>query len=474
MSRDLDPRKIIVRNRQRKDLGNLTSLENSIKTRGQIHPIVVRTEPDDSIVLMVGGRRLQACINLGIPVKADFWDDLDDTTAKAVELEENIKRSDLSWRDHATAVGELHQLYKDTRPDWTVQKTASEISMAPSQIHLILTVFKNLASPLLNNSQSLDQSYSILQNTAERKTAQIVADIISASKEIFDSASNSQEKNNERDSIGPDGRDDSGVNNVTNGQGLINSEKDDADSHSSNLSRSLSSTSISPKIILNTNFLTWVAKYSGPQFNLIHCDFPYSIQYDSYAKSISSTTEDYDFSGFFDLLDPLVENINKIASYSSHIMFWFSMKFYEQTKQKLESSGLYVHDHPLIWHKTDNAGIIPGRDNAFPRRVYETAFLCSRGRRTLVKSLSNTYGCPTSDKPIHPSQKPEPMLRHFFSMLIDETTDFFDPTCGSGTALRAADAVGARSVLGVEIDPAYAASAESAFQTSWLLRKAIR
>jgi len=132
-----------------------------------------------------------------------------------------------------------------------------------------------------------------------------------------------------------------------------------------------------------------------------------------------------------------------------------------------------VQRHPLVWFKSDNSGIIPGRDNQYPRRVYETAFLASRGRRSLIRSMANTYACPLASNPLHPSQKPEPMLRHFLSMLVDETTDVFDPTCGSAAALRAADALGARKILGLEISSEYAERANAATKTAQLLRRAI-
>jgi DNA modification methylase len=50
------------------------------------------------------------------------------------------------------------------------------------------------------------------------------------------------------------------------------------------------------------------------------------------------------------------------------------------------------------------------------------------------------------------SIKPEPVLREFFRMFVDEFTTMLDPTCGSGTALRAAEGLGAKRVLGIEID----------------------
>ena len=84
--------------------------------------------------------------------------------------------------------------------------------------------------------------------------------------------------------------------------------------------------------------------------------------------------------------------------------------------------------------------------------MYEQALLGIRGNRSVAKLKSDVYGAPT-DKSIHVSAKPEPMLRHFFEMLVDEHTVMLDPTCGSGTSVRAAEALGAKLALGLEIDP---------------------
>jgi DNA modification methylase len=70
------------------------------------------------------------------------------------------------------------------------------------------------------------------------------------------------------------------------------------------------------------------------------------------------------------------------------------------------------------------------------------------------------------------SEKPEPMLRHFFGMLVDENTVMLDPTCGSGSALRAAESLGAKYVLGLESNEEFADRAREALAQFRTLRKA--
>jgi ParB/RepB/Spo0J family partition protein len=57
----LSIRKIKVRNRYRKSLGDIESLAANIKELGLLHPIVVR--PDGRLI--AGERRMAACIRLG-------------------------------------------------------------------------------------------------------------------------------------------------------------------------------------------------------------------------------------------------------------------------------------------------------------------------------------------------------------------------------------------------------------------------
>jgi DNA modification methylase len=64
------------------------------------------------------------------------------------------------------------------------------------------------------------------------------------------------------------------------------------------------------------------------------------------------------------------------------------------------------------------------------------------------------------------------MLRFFLSMLVDETTTMFDPTCGSGAALRAAEDLGAKLILGLELDPNYASTANAKTLQARVLRQA--
>jgi len=204
---------------------------------------------------------------------------------------------------------------------------------------------------------------------------------------------------------------------------------------------------------LHDSFLTWLPAYSGPKFNFLHCDFPYGI--DVFAgKQSGRERQEHIYEDkpevFWDLLAALLQGRDTIMQASCHVMFWFSMDYYSEIFAffRAHAPEFHINPFPLIWHKSDGSGITPDPQRG-PKRAYETALLAYRGDRKVVRSVGNFYAAPT-DKKYHHSAKPEPMLRQFFQLFVDEHTQMLDPTCGGGSSVRAAESLGAKRVLGIE------------------------
>lgn len=134
---------IAIVERRRKDLGDIQSLIDSIKTNGQITAGVVRTATDADIdrgvdpkvtpfVLVAGGRRYAACALGGIDTfRADDFGTLPILTQKILELEENLNRKDLSWDEEVFLKEEIHNLKQQQAAAagtvWTQGDTAKEL-----------------------------------------------------------------------------------------------------------------------------------------------------------------------------------------------------------------------------------------------------------------------------------------------------------------------------------------------------------
>jgi DNA modification methylase len=226
---------------------------------------------------------------------------------------------------------------------------------------------------------------------------------------------------------------------------------------------------------LNVDFHTWADTYSGPKFNLLHCDFPYGANFNSGPQSGRDKWETYADGEdvYWKLIDTLCTNLDKIMSVSGHLMFWLSadvpIMFNTLRAFSEKAPGLRFHSKPLIWLKSDNVGILSDPQR-WPRHIYETCLIASREDRKIIRAVSDAYSAPT-DKAHHPSAKPEPVLRHFMGMFVDEQTRFFDPTAGGGSSLRAAESLGATTVLGLELSPEHASNANSAMRKFRALRK---
>jgi ParB/RepB/Spo0J family partition protein len=412
----LDPALILVdrESRQRRELTGIEELAESIRNVGLINAIVIDRERN----LIAGERRLTACLSIGLnPVPVRFFDDLAPLERHLIELEENVKRVDLSWSDHVAAVSEYHRLLSAEHPEWSMEKTAERLGVSRAKISQHLTVAEHMDSDLVKGADKFSTALNAATRIKERRAADAGQDIMSAiTKSLAPVAAAPAEP-----------------------------EK--------------------PKLaaeVFNTNFTEWVLEYQGPKFNLIHCDFPYGVGVgDKSGQSAAKITGQYSDTAevYRELLNVFCVDTSRFVADSAHLIFWFSMGYYNETIEALTSAGWKVDPFPLIWHKSDNAGIIPDA-NRGPRRTYETALFASRGDRKIVRAVANSFSGPTS-RELHTSEKPRPMLHHFLRMLTDESTRLLDPTAGSGNAVRVAAELGASYALGLELDSTFAAAAQA-------------
>ena len=98
---------IKVKKRVRKDLGDLTTLKDSMKRYGLLNPITVNSKHE----LVAGQRRLESAKELGwtsIPVKV--LDINDRISQLEIELEENTQRSDFTDEELMAGYEELEKL----------------------------------------------------------------------------------------------------------------------------------------------------------------------------------------------------------------------------------------------------------------------------------------------------------------------------------------------------------------------------
>ena len=404
--------------RQRRDLPNLDVLADSINRLGLIHPIVITRD----LVLVAGERRLESARSLGWShITCQFADELDPSMARAIELEENIKREALPWQDEAKAVLEYHELRAGEEPEWTAESTAEALGIAPQTVYSKIKVAKEIlaGNTMVAEAPRYSTARGIVQRAESRKDDEALAAVTRRAAVSADQA----------DTI--------------------------------------------PDSILCADFRTWGPAYVGPRFNMLHCDFPYGIDANKFNQGAASLHGGYSDTedDYWELLITLAANLDRLVAPSAHIMFWFSMHYYAETLAFFEKhTDFRIDPFPLIWTKSDNVGILPDPERG-PRRIYETCLFGARGDRKIVRPTSNSISSP-SQRDEHMSIKPEAMLSGFFRMFVDSNTILLDPTCGSGGALRAAEALSASHVVGLERDPEFARRANATINKARALRRA--
>lgn len=433
----LSPSSIIVKRseRQRSEI-DTSDIEQSIASRGVLQPVVVE-KILDTYLLIAGERRVLASLRVNLPtIPARICYDLTETERQIIELIENVHRVDLDWKDQVRAIRKVHAMFKSNDEAWTHEKTADAVNLDRAVVSIMLRVGDELTvgNPLVTQAGGLRPAYNIVVRRDERRVDDAMNDLLSETSSPLT---------------------------VARAEGGTFSPPVPQP--------------VAPEAIRNSDFLKWAPLYGERPFNFIHCDFPYGINID---KSDQSNIASYGTYGdtkelYLELCYCLAKNLNRLMTQSGHLMFWLSSDIERQYETirffEKEAPSLEFQTVPLTWHKTDNKGILPD-PNRGPRRITETALIASRGDRFIIKAVSNCYGSPTT-KELHQSEKPEPMLRHFFQMFVDENTRALDPTCGSGSALRAAESLGAKEVLGLEMNQEFVEGARSLLKKSRNLRK---
>lgn len=434
--------------RQRKTF-DTQDLEDSIKKRGVIQPIII----DQDLNLIAGERRLRASIKIGQPdIPCRFFEDLSETEAQIIELEENLKRQDLEWRDEVRAIGRIHEMYSKLDPEWNQQRTADELCMSKNLVSIYLRVARDLSNPKLTHATGVRPAWNILARMDDRRIGDAMSDIIEAGSSIFEKVGGPAGSL----TIAPIPTGSTGGENTS--------------------SQRPTKPPPQPESILNEDFLKWAPLYSGKPFNFIHCDFPYGINLFAGSQSGKSRHESYADSAdvYWELCKCLCSNLDKLMTHSAHLMFWLPADPRRQVATldlfKQLAPSLVFHDKPLVWLKSCNTGIISDPKHT-PRHIYETALFAYRDDRQIIQSVGDAYSAPT-DKAHHVSTKPRPMLQHFFTMFVDETTSMLDPTCGSGASLQAAEEKKAQRVMGLEINKENFEAARSALRSYRILKKA--
>lgn len=396
---------IIPENRQRKefDKKKLGELMESIEKYGLMHPIVLRERCDEdgdcSYELVAGERRFIAHIKLEREtIPYTLIQDLSELEYKEAELEENIRRVDLTWQEKQNAYAELHELRKERNPGQTYKDTAREIKgdEAIGGTHMevadAVLVKDMMDDPEVRNARNLRDAARIAKRKIRGEFAQALANI------------------EDKEAVA-----------ATTPHKLIQVD------------------------ILEDHSWEWAEKAGLAQHEFFQCiiaDPPYGMAADKFgdaAKNAHTYQDDEEYARM--IMEQILLRSYDLSTVDAHLYMFCDIDQFGWLKRTAKHWGWDPFRTPLIWPK-GSAGHIPW-GSEYWRRTYELVMFARKaggGGRGLSKLAPDVFaGMAAPRERDHGAQKPVELYRQMISLSCLPGEKVLDPCCGSGTIFYAAD-----------------------------------
>lgn len=411
--------------RERTDLGDIEELAESINRLGRgvnrpLQPIVIRR---DDNMLITGGRRLSALRLLGQSELSEgihylYQDALEDDVLKEMELEENVRRKAMDWKEQIHSIAKIHLLKKRNATlsgeEWGVEQTGAllGISKFPVQYATILSKeLKNNPTSAIAQASGVREAIDLIVQERARLTTKEMAE-------------------------------------RTKHQMKANVKAADMLSHDPGKGF---------EVVYTPNEATRIPLtqqiYHGdsldilqtfPEASMDHCicDPPYAIDMDNIQQAnmgtdVSTTANEHDVTENLQLFERMFPIIHRVLKPTSYFILWYDLDHHERLQKLATASGFKVQRWPFVWCKTSQCQ--NGAANVNFTKKTEVAMICRREHALLADTKSSTSNYKedsnVTDKALlgHPFVKPYSVWRLLIESVSNEGQTILDPFAGVGS-----------------------------------------
>ena len=411
----------IAANRQRKDFDPeaLTDLANSISAHGLFHPVVLR-ETASGFVLVAGERRLRAMETLWLlgagiryngvsygPNEVPFvtLGELSPLEAEEAELDENLKRRDLSWQERAEALGRLHALREaqaiqagetHTIPD-TLREIESTEGRAYQRDRQAILLSQHLDKPEVAGAKTVEDAFKALKKSEERERTLALAE-----------------------KVGKDFN--SSVHSLHQG-----------------------------------DCIEWLKSCPDNTFDVILTDPPYGMNAQNFgdgAGRLSNAVHGYNDTpaAWGLLMDKFCPEAFRVAKPEAHAYIFCDFDMFHILRHKMLAAGWDVFRTPLIVYKL-GSGRVPRPEHG-PRRQWEMLLYAIKGDKTVTGIYSDVIPCKLEDNIGHGANKPIELFVDLLKRSVRPGDTVLDAFAGTGTIFPAAHECKVFAT-GIELNPEY-------------------
>lgn len=408
-----------TRQRQEFDPDSLMDLTQSIVLNGLFHAPVLRETPE-GLILVAGERRLRAIADLwalgesliynGQEIPEGFMPyvtlgELSELEAEEAELDENLKRRDLSWQELAAAHERLHKLRQkqieiasttdESLIPWTVADTAKELTgrsdgAYQDKVRRELIVAKHLDNPEVQAAKTVDDAFKVLkrQETTERN--------IRLAEEVGKSFS-------------------AGIHELR-----------------------------------NVDCIDWMNNATEGFVDVILTDPLYGINADSFGDGAGKLTniqhhyvDSYEnWKGLMLAFCPLSFQVCKPQA---HAYVFCDIDRFHELKQMMQDAGWYVFRTPLTAIKP-NSGRVPLPDQG-PRRQTEWILYAIKGKKPITHIYPDWVATNADEQLAHGAQKPIELFKNLLQRSVKPGDVVLDCFAGTGPIIPAAHSFQCKAIV---------------------------
>jgi len=409
---------IISPNRQRKifEPEALTDLVNSISALGLLHPIVVRETPLGT-VLVAGERRLRAletiwmlgdgirCNGLEIPansVPVLTLGELTPLEAEEAELDENLRRQDLSWQERSEALARLNRLRvaqaEAIGKSHTIADTLREVQTTDyAGDRKAILLADHLDNPLVAGAKNEKDAFKALKRQEEKAKSERLAEVVGVS-------------------------------------------------YNSSVHQ-----------LHHSDCLVWMANCPDNTFDVVLTDPPYGMNAQSFGDGgsrLENAEHHYDDSpaSWRILMEKFCPASYRVAKPKAHAYIFCDFDKFHELKSMMKAAGWYVFRTPLIVYKL-GSGRVPLPEHG-PRRQYELILYAIKGHRPVTGIYSDVIPCRLEENLGHGANKPVELFVDLLKRSTRPGDTVLDAFAGTGTIFPAAHQCKLYAT-GLELSPEY-------------------
>lgn len=425
----------------------VTELAQSIREIGLLHPITI----DNRGTLIAGAHRLAAYKRLAsqypederwqsIPYLKPELDKVNAADKRKIELEENLKRTQMTWQERALGLLEYHKLAQASSAKkgekWTEQQTANLFGVSKTHFNSLKRIAERLKRSKDDPMWQIDsptEAIRLLFEEQKEKTTKKIAELNKGYSHKTD-----PDTSNAQDSL-------------VGGASSLSSSLPSHHSSTTNPSLLPPVSSLS-NLYYHGDCLEIIESLAG-KFDHIITDPPYAIDMDNFMneESIKNVKEEHKVEPNMQLLKDFLNVAYKAAKDYSFLCMWYDVEHHETLVNEATKAGWIVCRWPFIWCKTSPCinrvaqyNITKATEQCLIMRKSSKAVLAMKQSKNFI--LANRGEVSVE----HPFGKPKEVWNYLIDTVSIEGQTILDPFAGCGSSLLAMLQAG-RKPIGIEL-----------------------